>query len=129
MKKITTIFVIFNLVLLVSLKPVLAEPADCEESIINGGIDAGFKPRRIGWFAGGLGSGLTLGLIGTGAITFIASRTKPEPKTHPDENIVDIECYLYGYQEKARKKNIRLAIIGGLIGTAISRLALAMASP
>ncbi|GAI96595.1 unnamed protein product [marine sediment metagenome] len=71
-------------------------------------------------FAAGVGSGFLLGLIGTGVIVAIAASTRPKPNYIPNENIMNEQCYRGDYSEKGRKKNIRGALGGGLIGTAVA---------
>jgi hypothetical protein len=66
---------------------------------------------------GGVGSGLLLGLIGTGIITGAAASGRPQPPTVPEG--LDAACYREGYSGRAKSKNTVSALTGGLIGTAV----------
>ena len=100
----------------------LAEPMDCNESRAQGELDASMQHKTGGWFFGGVGSGMLLGLIGTGIITLAAGGSNPNPVIYPDEDDVSVTCYVTGYQDKARKKSMWAAAGGGLVGTAVAVL-------
>ena len=80
-------------------------------------IDAGSRHSSAGWFLGGVGSGVLLGLIGTGIITVTAAMSNPQPRLLPAD--VDGSCYINGYAKKAKSKNTWSALGGGLVGTAV----------
>lgn len=91
--------------------------ASCQESYVRGEIEANIRHSSAGWFAGGIGSGVLLGLIGTGIVTAVAYGSNPRPSYVPQE--YDSACYISGYSSKAKSKNSWNAFGGGLIGTAI----------
>jgi hypothetical protein len=90
---------------------------DCAESQVRGKKDASETHSSTGWFFGGLGSGILLGLIGTGIITVVAATSKPKPETLPAE--VNPDCYRDGYRDKGKSKNTWSALGGGLVGTVV----------
>jgi len=97
--------------------PLLAQ--DCIKSQIKGENDAENRHSSAGWMAGGVGSGLLLGLIGTGIITAIAATSNPTPSIIPEKEDINLECYINGYKKVAKKKNTIYALSGGLIGTLV----------
>jgi hypothetical protein len=76
----------------------------------------------------GVGSGILLRLIRTGIIVAVAAGTHPQPAIIPNEEIINESCYISGYSEAARKKNIFTALDGGLVGTAVIVTIIAVAS-
>jgi hypothetical protein len=91
---------------------------DCRKSELEGKADAGKFHSSIGWVAAGVGSGLMLGLVGTGVITWVAASVDPHPMGLPSNPDYNISCYDRGYQKRARRKNIVSALGGSLVGTA-----------
>ena len=67
--------------------------------------------------AGGLASGVLLGLIGTAISYAMASSSSPQAEHVPDG--VEPSCYRDGYQSKAKSMNTSNALTGGLLGTAL----------
>jgi len=76
-----------------------------------------------GWFAGGVASGLLLGLVGTALITVAANSSSndvPESRRsilatkRPDYS----QAFARGYRDKLKSKKRTSAITGGLLGTA-----------
>ena len=51
----------------------------CLKSHEKGELDADENHSAIGWFAGGIVSGVTLGLIGTAVITGVSACSNPKP--------------------------------------------------
>lgn len=92
---------------------------DCAESRIKGELNGREYHSSGGMIAAGVGSGIILGLIGTGIIVAVAAGTDPQPAFIPNEDIINESCYASGYSDSARKKNIYGALGGGLFGTAV----------
>jgi hypothetical protein len=90
--------------------------ADCETDKVRGREAANSQHSSSGWMAGGVASGVVLGLIGAGIITAIASSSAPQVQQSPDG--VDAACYRDGFTSRARSRNTTSALAGGLIGTA-----------
>ena len=106
--------------------PVLLVPEDkvqsdstCLSSQLRGRVDASKMHRSGNWFVGGFFSGVLLGLIGTGLTTAIAAASGPTPESVPEDEGIDMVCYVNGYEKKGRNKNILHTALGGLLGTAI----------
>ena len=89
----------------------------CNDSRLSGVQQATLHHSSAGWFWGGVGSGLVLGPIGAAAITLSARSSSPIPPEIPQD--VSRQCFLEGYDSKARRLNVGRALCGGLIGTAI----------
>jgi hypothetical protein len=89
--------------------------AGCEESTAKGQAAAAEHGTK-GWFWGGVGAGVGVGLIGTGAITAGAAFSNPKATDIPGD--VEPVCYKAGYRGEAKGKNVKAALIGGLVGTA-----------
>ena len=97
--------------------PVLLVPEDkvqsdstCLSSQLRGRVDASKMHRSGNWL---------LGLIGTGLTTAIAAASGPTPESVPEDEGIDMVCYVNGYEKKGRNKNILHTALGGLLGTAI----------
>ena len=103
------------------------EMMDCERSRIEGENQARNAHSTSGWFLGGVGSGILLGLIGTGVITAASAMSKPQPKQIPSH--VDSVCYVNGFTKEATTRNIRSAVGGGLVGTVVIVTIIAMSEP
>jgi len=97
--------------------PAAAAEKDCNESREVGKADAGREHGTGGWMAGSLAGGVLLGLIGAGVVTAIAATSDPEAETVPPG--VNATCYQNGFTDKARGKNTKTAIVGGLLGTVV----------
>ena len=93
------------------------ETGDCSEAKVRGEVDAGNMHSSKKWFWGGVGSGILLGLIGTGVITIFGAVSKPTPKVIPEG--LDESCYEDGYKSKGKSKNTWAALGGGVVGTVI----------
>ena len=93
------------------------QPASCDVSTATGRQDASSRHGTAGWFLGGVGAGVGLGLIGTGIITAGSAFSGPQPQTIPDT--VEEPCYREGYRSRAKNKNVVSALLGGLTGTAV----------
>jgi hypothetical protein len=91
------------------------EKATCDSSTAAGREDAS-RHGIAGWFIGGVGAGVALGLIGTGAIVGGSALTSPQPRQVPAG--MDEACYRDGYRGRSKNKNILSALLGGLTGTA-----------
>ncbi len=89
----------------------------CRESRALGKQDAEFQHSSSGWFLGGVGSGILLGIIGTGIITAAGATSNPQPMDVPED--VMENCYRDGYRSKCRGKNAGSAFGGGLLGTVV----------
>ena len=101
---------------------------DCEESRIKGELNGKEYHSSGGMILAGVGSGILLGLIGTGIIVAVAAGTHPQPTFIPNRDIINESCYTSGYSNAARKKNIYAALGGGLVGTAVIVTIIAVAS-
>ena len=96
-------------------------------TLIQGEFDGALSAQQNysagGWLAGGLASGLFLGLIGTGIIYGISSSGEVSPpisitlmlENKPSEYR---SGFYIGYSRKARKQKKSKALTGGLLGTA-----------
>ena len=76
-----------------------------------------------GWLAGGLASGLFLGLIGTGIIYGISNSGEVSPPIAINMMLEDKPSdyrsgFYIGYSRKAKKQRKAKALTGGLLGTA-----------
>ena len=89
----------------------------CEDSKDKGRMSASQEHSSVGWWLGGIGSGVMLGLIGTGAIWGISHASSPQPSTIPSN--IRNDCYKDGYKREAKGSNKVGAGVGGLIGTAL----------
>ena len=94
-----------------------SQPQACRESRELGQVNASMQHGYAGWFLGGIGCGVGLGLIGTGLCTGGSALTNPQPRTLLDG--IDENCYRDGYRGRAKKKNILATLGGGAIGTAV----------
>src|SRR5687768_8945624 len=56
------------------------QAASCDSSRSEGRNDATDQHGSAGWFLGGVGAGVALGLIGTGAIVGGSALTNPQPR-------------------------------------------------
>jgi hypothetical protein len=101
---------------------------DCEESRIKGELNGKEYHSSGGMMLAGVSSGILLGLIGTGIIVALAAGSHPQPAFIPNEDIINESCYISGYSDAARKKNIYAALGGGLVGTAVLVTIIAIAS-
>jgi hypothetical protein len=97
------------------LQPAAQPP--CDDSRAKGRLDAASLHSSTGWFIGGIGSGVLLGLIGTAIITGAAALGNPQPKQTPTG--MQTDCYREGYSSKAKNKNTISALLGGAIGAVV----------
>ena len=88
--------------------------ASCDESRAHGYTDAESQHVAAKWFLGGVGSGLSLGLIGAAVVTGASALTGPQPNTIPSN--VEPSCYREGYRGQATNKNRVLAFAGAWMG-------------
>ncbi len=95
---------------------ILPQRIDFGDSYIKGRNDAESMHTTGGWFAGGIASGLILGLIGTGIIGLAATGSDP---IYIPENC-DPHAYHIGYKAQSKTMNRNTALGGGLLGTAIA---------
>ena len=77
-----------------------------------------------GWFAGGVASGLVLGLIGTAVITIAANNTSNNVPASQQSILATkppdySQAFARGYREKLKSKKRASALTGGLLGTAV----------
>jgi hypothetical protein len=98
------------------LRPQASFQASCDSSTGSGRADATQRHGSAGWFGGGLGGGVLLGLIGAGVLVAAAANTNPQPDSVP--SAVDEDCYREGYRSRAKNKNMMATLGGGLLGTA-----------
>jgi hypothetical protein len=73
-----------------------------------------------GSFAGGLGLGLVLGLIGTGIAYAVAS--EPEPPYEAISRDMEETCrsaFIEGYKREGKTRKRSAALTGGFVGTVI----------
>jgi hypothetical protein len=78
---------------------------------------------KVRWLAGGTATGVALGLIGTGGITLAASLTSPYPSRESrlllwNQSPTYTKAFLAEYKSKSRKRRVKYAFQGGLLGTA-----------
>lgn len=95
----------------------IMQVAACPDSKLAGKTDADDQHGTVGWFVGGIGAGVGLGLIGTGIIMGITALSSPKPsaiRAGQEEG-----CYRDGYKGTAKKKNLLSALYGGLVGSAV----------
>jgi hypothetical protein len=76
-----------------------------------------------GWFAGGVGSGVLLGLIGTAVITVAANNSSNNVPASQQSILATkrpdySQAFARGYREKLKSKKRTSALTGGLLGTA-----------
>jgi hypothetical protein len=76
-----------------------------------------------GWFAGGVASGLVLGLIGTAIITVAANNAGSNVPASQQSILAAkspdySQAFARGYREKLKSKKRTSALTGGLLGTA-----------
>lgn len=94
------------------------------DGLLEGEMAASSSYSSSGWFLGGVGSGILLGLIGTLIIGLSATSgdVKPDPisyqmiQDYPEDYKMG---YLQGYDNKGESKRITAAVGGGLLGTLI----------
>ena len=98
-----------------NVEAVSLQGAPCDSSNATGRTDANTRHGSVGWFLGGVGAGVGLGLIGTGIITGASALGSPQPRQVPAD--VDENCYREGYRGRAKGKNVKSAFLGGLVGT------------
>ena len=91
------------------------ERLDPEESKLRGEMAAKRLHAATCWGTLGFAGGLILGILGAEGVVATAALSNPDPRIMPDENEVDIACYLEGYRGEAKRINIRgAALCGGL---------------
>ena len=76
-----------------------------------------------GWFAGGLASGVILGLIGTAVITIAANNSSVHPPASQQSVLATkspdyVQAFTRAYRDRLKSKKKTSALTGGLIGTA-----------
>lgn len=84
-------------------------------SYSKGQIDAKLMNSSGGWFAGGVGAGLLLSLLGTTIVTVAADGDRP----YQVPANTDQQAYMLGYYEQSKSSNKWAAFGGGCVGTAI----------
>jgi len=89
--------------------------SDYNSSYSQGQSDAKMMSSSGGWFAGGVGSGLLLGLIGATIVTVAADGDRP----YQVPQNTDQQAYMLGYYEQSKSSNKWSAFGGGCVGTAI----------
>lgn len=118
MKQITsTVLVLLLITSSVNASEWNTTQMSCSESKTKGSNNANQEHSSVGWWLGGMGSGVMLGLIGTGLIWGISHASSPQPSTLPSN--INADCYKDGYKREAKGSNKVGAGIGGLLGTAI----------
>lgn len=87
------------------------------------GREAAGSEGTGGWFAGGVGSGLLLGLIGTAVIT-VAAHNSSMNVPASQQSLLSAkspeyaQAFTRAYRERLRSKKRTSALTGGLLGTA-----------
>ena len=104
-----------NAALNLNVAAISLQAAPCDSSNATGRTDANSRHGTVGWFLGGVGAGVGLGLIGTGIITGASALGSPQPRQVPGD--VNENCYREGYRGRAKGKNVKSALLGGLVGT------------
>lgn len=94
------------------------EPLSCEKTILKGEKDAEKNYHSENWFWAGFTTGILLGPVGLGVVgsAFVSN---PSVKFPPNNLSLNRNCYRDGYSNKARGKNIKSSLKGGLLGTGI----------
>lgn len=125
MKSVFSVFLVCALlnVSMVRAQVVLPDVKGCEESRTIGENAADLQHSTVGWWLGGIGSGVLLGLIGTGVVWGLSFASSPQPDRIPDG--VHEDCYRRGYKAEAKGDNKVAAGVGGLLGTLVFVLAVA----
>jgi len=96
------------------------EELSCEESRIIGEKVAE-EEHYIGEFMEkGIFSGIFLPVLGPLILTAVVTNIYPQPSYVPNKETINEICYIDGYSNAARKKNVNRAFVGGLIGSAIT---------
>jgi len=90
------------------------QPQPCADSEARGRTDADAQPMHKGWFWGGFGTSVAIGIFGVGVAPATAAVFKPKPKTVPPD--VDGRCYTEGFSSKARHEHALAALFGSLAG-------------
>ncbi|TVR94629.1 MAG: hypothetical protein EA428_00210 [Spirochaetaceae bacterium] len=83
------------------------------ESYNQGVNTAAYQHSSTGWGIGGFTGGLLFSWLGTGGAVLLAATSTPTPGYTPEE--VEPMSYRRGYQDEARRKNIRSAAIPGVV--------------
>ncbi|MBD3344546.1 MAG: hypothetical protein GF401_05745 [Chitinivibrionales bacterium] len=107
---------------LIIMYPVTILASDCTKSKLKGKVEAARSHNSIVWGVAGVGSGVLLGLIGTGVITGVAAIPNPTPKSLPEDPEIDIDCFAKGYGRRAKGRNVLSALGGGAVGTLIAAI-------
>lgn len=138
MKKLACLFLAVAWTALPVL-PCLADPAPSDSSraarlqrsleCAGLGRNAGREASAGGAFVIGLVGGVTLGPIGTGVAWACQGNSKPPAAAIAGMN--DVECgrsFTSAFGEEGRSRKRRMALVGGVIGTAILFAAAAQAA-
>lgn len=103
--------------------PAVSSDAVNVAAAVAGGRELAASEGTGGWFAGGVGSGLVLGLIGTAIITVAANNSGNDVPASQQSILATkppdySEAFARGYREKLKSKKRTSALTGGLLGTA-----------
>jgi hypothetical protein len=92
----------------------LAEGTRSNADSYNQGVMAAEDQHSaVGWGFGGFFAGALFSWLGTGVTVLIANGSRATPRYVPED--VDAMNYRNGYNDEARRKNIRSAAIPGVI--------------
>jgi hypothetical protein len=96
-----------------------------QQGFADGDAAAGDHYGSGKWLGYGLCGGFLLGLIGAGVIVGISQSGRPEPPPKDAQHIANGTAkYQLGfgdaYAKRAKKKSLGMAIVGGLVGTAVA---------
>lgn len=83
------------------------------ESYNLGANTAAYQHSATGWGVGGFAGGFLFSWLGTGGVVLLAASSTPTPGFTPED--VEPMSYRRGYQDEARRKNIRSAAIPGIV--------------
>jgi hypothetical protein len=87
------------------------------------GWDAASKRGTAGWMVGGIASGVTLGLIGTGITYFVAGSSDTQAPVSERLMLSQrapeySQAFQAAYSDGLKSKRKKAALTGGLVGTA-----------
>lgn len=95
-----------------------------ENGYLDGRVSANDDYKGGGWFAAGFGSGVLLGLIGTGVIAGVSQIGSVEPPDYEISTLSNMPSdyktgFFKGYSGKVKNTRLKKSLFGGLIGTAV----------
>jgi hypothetical protein len=117
----------FSQLLAAEPQPVVTDSTQVtmEQGLADGDVAATNHYGSTKWLGYGLGGGFLLGFIGAGVVLAISQSGRPQPSMTEVLKIANGTAqYQHGfgdaYAQRAKKKALSMAIIGGLVGTAVA---------